>query len=447
MLVCPNMDKQYKKIVRGEGIFLYDSEGNSYLDGTAGSAAVANLGHSNIGMSDVLKAQMDKVAIIPTHTFYTQVLEDYLEKLVAFAPNGFSKAWTATSGSEAVEQALKLALQFHQLNGEGGRHKIISRWGSYHGNTVFGLDVGGMKTRRSVYESWMQNFPHVAPSYSYRRPSGMSEEEYGQQLIHEFEECIIQSGPETIAAFIAEPVVGAALGATEPVEGYFKAVRELCDKYGILMISDEVMTGFGRLGTNFGIERFGVIPDIIAAGKGMSAGYFPLSAIIAHERVATVFENTKTAFLGGHTYACNPLGATAGSFVIDYMLEQKVVENCREVGDYFKEQLQVLNRHEIVGDIRGKGLLIGVEFVADKITRSPFPRELEISRQLVDMMFDRGVLVYPGKGTYDGTLGDHILICPPLIISKEETDVIVKALDESLQELCEKVLVRDNKRV
>lgn len=439
MLVCPEMDKHYKKIVRADGVFLYDTEGNAYLDGTAGSAAVANLGHSIQGISDVMKAQMDQVAIIPTHAFRTEELEDYLQKLVAFAPEGFSAAWTATSGSEAVEQAVKLALQYHQLNGEGDRYKIISRWGSYHGNSVFSLDIGGMKTRRSVYDKWMHNFPHVSPSYNYRRPDGMSEEEYAAHNIQELERCIIETGPETIAAFIAEPVVGAALGAVGPVDGYFQAVRRLCDKYGILMISDEVMAGFGRLGTNFGIEHFGVTPDIIAAGKGISAGYYPLSAILAHQKVMAVFESNKAAFLGGHTYACNPVGAVVGSFVIDYMLNNKVVENSRLVGAYFIEQLQVLYRHQIVGDIRGTGLLLGIEFVADKITRMPFPRAAEISRRLVEKVFSRNVLVYPGKGTYDGTLGDHILICPPLIITREQTDLMVRALDESLGELCEEL--------
>lgn len=435
-LVCPDLDKDYPIITHGEGVYLFDQDGKKYIDGTAGSAAVAGLGHSVKGISDIAKLQMDKIAAIPTFAFRSKELEDYLAKLVSFSPEGFDRAWTATSGTEAVEQAMKLALQYHQLRGDQNRFKIISRWGSYHGNSIFTLDVGGMVSRRNSYSKWMNNFPHLPASFIYRRPIGMTEEEYTNQSLAEFEKCVIEAGPETIAAFIAEPVVGATLGAVSPVDGYYQEIRRVCDKYGILMISDEVFTGFGRLGTNFGIQKFNVIPDIIATAKGMGAGYFPLSAIITHQKVSSEFVKHKATFLGGHTFACNPVGAAVGSFVIDYFDENKIVENSFKMGEVFKSKLQRLYRHSIVGDVRGTGLLLAIELVADKNTKIPFAKELGISKIIFDKAFSKGVLIYPGKGTYDGVSGDHIVMCPPLIINEAQIEEMVHVIDESIQELC-----------
>jgi len=439
ILVCPEVDREYPIISHGEGIYIYDIDGKKYIDGTSGSAAVANLGHSIEGISDIVKKQIDRVAVIPTHTFRTAELESYLEKLIRFAPEGFTRAWTVLSGTEAVEQSLKLALQYHQLNNEPERYKIISRWGSYHGNSVFTLDVGGMKIRRGAYEQWLNNFPHTSPAYSYRRPEGVTEEDYGLQCAQELEMCILKNDPETIAAFIIEPVVGAALGAVPPPNGYMKEVRRICDKYGILFIADEVLTGFGRIGANFGIERFGVTPDIIATGKGISAGFTPLSAIIAHEKVAQVFEKYKAAFLGGHTFACNPVSAQVGSFVIDYIEENGIVENAKVMGEYFLSELKKLEKYPIVGDTRGMGLLLGIEFVMCKETKKPFPKELNLNKLVVNGAFERGVVIYPGKGSVDGVNGDHVLLSPPLIINKEEIDIMIRVLEATLIEVSEAV--------
>lgn len=443
MLVCPDYDRVYPSITHAEGIYLIDKNGRKYIDATSGTAAVSNLGHSISGISDVVKDQMDAVALIPTHTFTSEQIESYLDKLINFAPEGFNRAWTATSGTEAVEQSLKLALQYHQLKGENHRYKIISRWGTYHGNSVFTLDVGGMALRRAVYDKWMNNFPHIPPSYSYRRPNGMSEEEYAVMSAGELEKCLLETGPESVAAFIAEPMVAAALGGVGPSEGYFKEVRRVCDKYGILFIADEILTGFGRIGANFGMERFDVIPDIIAAGKGISGGFFPLSAVIAHKKVTSVFEEKKIPFLGGHSFACNPVGAAIGSFVIDYMKENKVVENSLKMGEIFLEKLKRLYRHEMVGDVRGMGLYLGVEFVADRETKLPFEKELNISRKIVDKVFEKGVVVYLGKGSYDGTSGDHITISPPLTINEEQIEIIVQAIDESIDEVSRNLQVNE----
>lgn len=434
MLVCPSYETKYPSIVKGDGVYIYDSNGKRYLDGTSGTAAVSNLGHTIPGLSNIVKEQMDLFSLIPTHTFTCEQTESYLKKLIGFASEDFVRAWTASSGTEAVEQSLKLALQYQQLLGRPHKYKIISRWGTYHGNSVFTLDVGGMKLRRGVYEQWMNNFPHIPPSYPYRRPAGMTEEEYAVVSAGEFEKRVLEEGPDTIAAFIAEPIVAAALGAVVPSEGYFKEIREVCDKYGILFIADEVLTGFGRLGANFGLDKFGVQPDIIAAGKGISGGTYPLSAVIINSKVASVFEDQKIPFLGGHSYACNPVGSVIGSFVIDYMRENNIVENSFEMGNILMQRLQSLYKYEIVGDIRGMGLYVGIEFVSDKVTKKPFPKEMNISQRIVDLAFDKGLVLYKGKGSYDGESGDHITISPPLVINSFEIEEIVSILDESIRE-------------
>lgn len=435
MAVCPDMSKQYPRITYGQGVYLYDESGKRYLDASAGSSSVSNIGHGRTEIAETIKEQVSKFAILPTHAFSSEIVESYLQDLVNFAPTGFAKAWTVMSGTEAVENAVKLALQYHQLRGEGQRFKIISRWYTYHGNSVFMLDIGGMKARRELYSQWMNNFPHISPAYSYRKPIGMSEPEYVISLLNEFEETILQAGPETVCAFIAEPVVAAALGAVPPPVNYFKGIREICDKYGILYISDEILSGFGRTGMNFGIENFGITPDIIASGKGISGGYFPLSAVIASEKVITPFVESGTAFLGGHTFACNPVGAAVGKKVLEILHAEKLVNNAKEMGAIFLKKLETLYELEIVGDVRGVGLQVGIELVMDKITKAPFAPELNISKRIGEKSIQKGVVLYPGKGSVDGVSGDHILISPPLTINEGEIDQIVAAVTESIKEV------------
>jgi adenosylmethionine-8-amino-7-oxononanoate aminotransferase len=435
MIVCPELSKDYPSILYGKGSYIFDSKGKKYLDASSGSAAVSNLGHGIEGIDKVILDQINKISILPTHGFNSPVIEEYVSELISFSSNQFDRAWTTMSGSEAVENALKLALQYHQLKGDEKRHKIISRWNTYHGNSIFTLDIGGMKLRRQLYNCWMNNFPHVSPAYSYRKAPNLSESEYVFSLISEFEETIQKNDPSTIAAFIAEPVVAAAMGAVPPPNGYFKEISKICKKYGILFISDEILTGFGRLGSNFGYQNFGFQPDIVAAGKGISGGYYPLSAILATEEVMEPFIRTQSAFLGGHTFACNPVGAAVGSFVIEYMKKNRVVENAKEKGTYLLERLKGLEKHAIVGDVRGMGLLLGVEFVMDKVTKEPFDPTIKLSKLIGDKCIDKGVILYPGKGSVDGYKGDHIMISPPLTLSKQECDEIVNTLDECIVEV------------
>ncbi|MFN8397016.1 MAG: aminotransferase class III-fold pyridoxal phosphate-dependent enzyme [Bacteroidia bacterium] len=434
MVVCPDWDIPYPRVSYGEGAYLFDESGKKYLDASSGSAGVANLGHGNREVAEVIAAQVARVAVTPTHAFASAVVEEYLHDLVAFAPEGCSKAWLAGSGTEAIENALKLALQYHQIRGEEERNIIISRWGSYHGNSIFTLDVGGMRSRRVPYGPWLQNPPHIGPAYAYRNQGDLPESQYALKAASELEEAVLSVGPERVAGFIAEPVVAAALGAVPAPEGYFRHIREICDRYGILLIADEVLCGFGRTGANFGLDHAGIRADIIATGKGISGGYFPLSAIILQDRVAAEFEAARAPFYGGHTFACNPVGAAVGAWALRHLREHDLVARAARLGEVFSQKLGRLYKHSIVGDIRGKGLMMGIEFVADRTTKSPFPKELAVSKWIARRAMDKGVVVYPGGGCVDGRSGDHIVLYPPLIVVEEDLDRIVDALDESIHE-------------
>lgn len=441
LLVCPSWETEYPKLIRGSGVYLYDDKGKRYLDGTSCSAAVSNIGHGNIEIAEVLYRQAQKLAISPTHAFSSDVVEDYLDKLIAFSPKGFSRAWTISSGTEAVENSLKLALQYHQILGKKNKYKIVSRWLSYHGNSVFTLDVGGMKLRRQNYENWMHNFPHLPPVYQYRHPEQMTEDEYCEYCITQFIECIEKNDPETIAAYIAEPVVGAALGAAVPPKNYFRRINKICEQYDILFISDEVMTGFGRLGANFGIEKFDTLPNIIAAGKGISGGYFPLSAVIADEKISEVFESSGALFGAGHTYSCSPLAASVGSYIIDFYKKNNILENVNQMSElFFKRLHEKIAPLDIVGDVRGNGLLIGVELVKDKETKAAFSNDLQISREVCAEAVQDGVILYPCKGSIEGLYGDHIMITPPLIINEEHITEIVDVLGSTLSKISQKYI-------
>jgi adenosylmethionine-8-amino-7-oxononanoate aminotransferase len=436
-VVCPDYRIKYPRITYGKGVYLFDEEGKKYLDASSGSAAVSNIGHGIEEVGEILKDQISKISVLPTHYFSSKIVEDYLDTLVEFAPNGFEKAWTVMSGTEAVENALKLAIQYHKLIGDGARYKIISRNLSYHGNSIFTLDVGGMPSRKELYSFWMQNFPHVSPANLYRKSHHLTDEEYVHELALEFENTLIKENPLSFAAFIFEPVVGAAIGAVSPPKGYLEKIFQICKKYGIICIADEVMTGFGRTGKNFGIESTELVPDIIATGKGISAGYYPLAAIIASKKIMAPFIEKNTHFLAGNTYACNPVGCAVGKFVIEYLEKNELVKKSKFQGEYLKKRLEQLKKFEIVGDVRGEGLLIGIEFIKDKITKEPFPPELNLSTQISRLALNEGVVLYPGRGSRDGQSGDHILITPPFIINDQQCDEILYSLESSIEQVME----------
>src|SRR5215470_14144013 len=434
-IICPEAGKQYPRISYGKGPYLYAETGKRYIDGSSGTVA-ANLGHAIPEAIAVLQEQAQRIALHP-HCFTSGVLEEYVERLVHFSSFDSGKAWTVTSGTEAIENALKIAVQYQQLRGEPGRYKILGWWGSYHGNSIFALDVGGMAIRRAVFQPLLKDFPHLPRAYCYRCPFDKIASQCDLECARAVEDIILQEDPGTVAAIILEPVVGAALGALPAPEGYFELVRSLCDKHGIVLIADEVMTGFGRTGNNFGIDQWGVVPDIIAAGKGMGCGYYPLSGVIVNQNIVAVFEDKRTPFLGGHTYACNPMGAAIGHFVLDYLEQHDLIARVKNTGGRFLEKLQTLRAFDLVGDVRGLGFLFGVELVMDRLSKSPFPASLQISRQVVETAQQKGLIIYPGQGSYDGQTGNHILIAPPLNIEEDVLDTVFQLVEESLAEVME----------
>lgn len=432
-LICADYEKDYPMVVMGKGIYLYDDKGNEYIDGSGATAVVTNIGHGVEEISKVLKEQAQTLAVYPTHVFYTPELEEYLKNLCDFAPEGMNHAWTICGGTEAVENSIKLAYQYHRSKGEN-RTKVLGRWGSYHGNSLSMLDVGGNKARRDYYTDLMVDHPHLSPCFPYRRPTNMDEETYEDHLINEFEETI-KKYPKDIICFLAEPIVGAALGAVAPTENYFKRMKEICEREDILFIADEVMTGMGRTGKAFGIEHFGVTPDIMALAKGISSGYFPLGAVVAHDKVINVIKETDKPFFSGQTYSCIPLGAKIGTEVLKYHKEHDLINNSRDMGKYLLNKMEALLTIPNVGDIRGIGLFIGIEFVKDQKSKEAIEPDYMFFKKVEARALELGLVVYGGRGTVDGTQGDHIMLAPPLIIKREEVDTLFTKLEQAIQEV------------
>lgn len=431
-----DLNRAYPTVVRGEGIYLYDDAGKRYIDGSGGSAAVTAIGHGVPEIVDAITRQAATLAYAPTHAFTTDAIEDCAKYLVEhFAPDGMDRVWFVSGGSEATENAVKMALQYHRDRGEGTRHLIVSRWGSYHGSTIGALGYTGNTGRRRKYVSAIPHGDHIPPCNPYRCWVNGSCATVGCDLscADYLDRTIRQLGAENVAAFIAEPVVGATLGAMPASDGYFQRIRETCDRHGILFIADEVMTGFGRCGTNFAIEQWGVTPDLIACAKGISGGYAPLGAVIAKSGIVGDVRQRGQSFVIGHTSAGNPLSCATGHAVMKYIVEHDLVQNAATVGPYFLDRLAELkDRHAMIGDVRGRGLLAGIEFVLNRDSKEPLPSSVGFSKRLAAETMERGLISYPLNGTVDGTLGDHFLYAPPLTITRPQIDDIVTILNESL---------------
>lgn len=436
-LICADYEKDYPMIDRGKGIYLYDKAGNEYIDACGCTAAVTHIGHGNETLSEALYEQSKKLAVHPTHLFYNEALEKYLASICAFAPEGFNHAWTISGGTEAIENAIKLAFQYQKVKGYK-RHKVLARWGSYHGNSITVLDVGGLKARRDYYTDLMVDHLHVSPCYSYRHAEDMSEQEYEDVLLQELEETLA-AHPE-IFCFLAEPIVGAALGAAVPTKNYFKRIKALCESKDILLIADEVMTGFGRTGTNFGINLYGDYADILCCAKGISSGYFPLGAIIVHDRVYEAIRASGQPFYSGQTYACVPLAAAVGQANLDYIQQHNLVDNARQVGDYLKSKFEALKALECIGDVRGEGLFLGIEFVKNQKTKSIVEPDYFFSKKVEAQAFQEGLVSYACRGTVDYSKGDHMLFAPPITLTVSEADLIVDKLQTAIKKVYSKYL-------
>lgn len=419
--------------VGGDGCYLIDADGKRYFDGSGG-AAVSCLGHSNTRVRDAIKAQVDELAFAHTGFFTSDPAEKLADLLIANAPGDLDRVYFVSGGSEAVESAIKLARQYFVERGEPQRKHLIARRQSYHGNTIGALSAGGNALRRQQFAPLLLEVSHIAPCYEYaERPADETLHDYGQRVANELETEIQRLGPQNVMAFIAEPVVGATLGAVPAVPGYFKRVREICDQHGVLLILDEVMCGMGRTGHLFACQADDIAPDILCIAKGLGAGYQPIGAMLATTAVYDAIADGTGFFQHGHTYIGHPVAAAAGLAVVSEMLERDLIPQVQARGDYLQSALQTcFAQHQHVGDIRGVGLFRGIEFVADRATKQPFDPALGLAGKIKKAAFAEGLICYPMPGTRDGRNGDHVLLAPPFIATEAELDEMVGRLSRAV---------------
>ena len=418
---------------KGDGCYIIDTDGKRYFDGSGG-AAVSCLGHSDADVTAAIKQQVDRIAFAHTGFFTSEPAEDLANLLVEHAPEGIDRVYLVSGGSEAVEAAIKLARQYFLEIGQD-RYRVIARRQSYHGNTLGALAAGGNEWRRRQFAPMLVETSHISPCYEYRgREEGESALDYGQRIANELEAEIERLGPETVLAFIAEPVVGATAGAVPPVEGYFRRLREICDKYGILLILDEVMCGMGRTGTLFACEQEGVSPDIVTIAKGLGAGYQPIGAMLCTAKIYDAIAAGSGFFQHGHTYMGHPVATAASRAVINAILTRGLLPKVRDQGARLKAELHnAFGQHPNIGDIRGRGLFLGMEFVADRETKEPFDPKCGIAKAFKKHAFEAGLICYPMSGTIDGARGDHVLLAPPFIIEDAQIDEVVGKLDMAVK--------------
>lgn len=431
--VFRDFQKIYPVITRGKGVFLYDQAGREYLD-AVGGIAVVNVGHAVPEIIAAMTEQAQRVAFVHGGSFANEPAMVLAEELVTWTPPGLRHVLLLSGGSEATETAMKLARQYHLERGRASKYRVISRWISYHGNTIGALSMSGRTAWRGAFVPYLQNFPKIHPPYCYRCPYGKTYPSCQIACADDLERVITLEGPDSIAAFIAEPMIGtSATGVTPPPE-YYPRIREICDKYDVLFIADEVITGIGRTGKNFGIEHWGVIPDMITTAKALSSGYSPLAAVILHDKVYDAMAKGSARTTQGFTYSGHPLSAAVGLAVLRYLKAHNLVANAARIGRVLLERLTTLKKYPIVGDVRGLGLILGVEFVADQATKRPFPPGAEVTRRIVEATLEEGVMVVPGmSGMIDGVAGDHIQISPPYIFSEAHVDQLVSALEKAIQ--------------
>ena len=417
---------------RAEGVYMWDQSGKRYLDGSSG-AMVSNIGHSNPNVLRAMRQQMEKSTFGYRLHFETDASEALAAKLAQLSPPGLERCFFVSGGSEAVESTLKLARQYALAIGEPERWKIISRQPSYHGCTLGALAVTGYTPLTAPFAPMMQTMPKIPAPRAYLDGLDLDDPATGRHYADMLDAIIQAEGPESVLAFIVEPVGGASTGALVPPAGYMTRIREICDRHGVLLIHDEVMSGGGRTGRFFASEHWDGAPDLVALSKGFGAGYMPLGAMVAHERIVEAVLDAG-GFAHGFTYAGNPLACIAGLAVIGEIEENSMMENAAATGALLKRRLEdLMARHEMIGDVRGQGLLLAFELVSDRETMKPLPAGLNAYNRLVDIAYDNGLIIY-SRRTRDGIEGDHFLVCPPMIATAEHVDEITDKLDKSLQQ-------------
>ena len=428
-----SLRQRYPTAVRGEGVYIVDSTGKRYLD-ASGGAAVSCLGHGHPEVLASMRAQLDTLAYAHTSFFTTDAAEELADELIAHAPGIMSHVYFVSGGSEGVEAALKMARQYFVERGEPERRHFIARWQSYHGNTLGALSVGGNAWRREMFAPILAPSNHISPAYAYRgQAADETPEAYGRRVADELDAKIVELGARNVIAFVAETVVGATMGAVPPPPGYFKRIRDICDRHGILLILDEVMCGMGRCGTLHAVEAEGIVPDLMVLAKGLGGGYAPIGAVLTSAHVMEAFAQGSGAFMHGHTYMGHPLACAAALAVQRTIREQKLLDNVRTQGASLGNLLQEkLGDHPNVGDIRGRGLFYGIELVADRASKAPFDPSLQLHSRIKAEAMRRGLIVYPMGGTIDGRSGDHVLLAPPFIVDEKHVDELVDKLAMAL---------------
>ncbi len=427
---------QRPTLARAEGIYMWDVNGKRYIDGSSG-AMVSNIGHSNPHVLQAMRDQMGKSTFGYRLHFETQPSEDLAAKVAGLSPAGMERVFFVSGGSEAVESAIKLARQYAVTVGQGSRWKVISRSPSYHGSTLGALALTGYAPLTDPFLPMMQAMPKIPAPRAWLDGLDMDDPATGAHYAAMLEAQILAEGPETVLAFILEPVGGASTGALVPPAGYMQAVREICTRYGVLLIHDEVMSGGGRTGLFYGADHWGTEPDIIAISKGFGAGYAPLGAMIAQEKLVEAVQSAG-GFMHGHTYAGNPLACAAGLAVLTEIETQGMMPNAARVGAKLQSRLgDLMQRYPFIGDVRGKGLLLAFETVSDRQTKAPLPKAMAAYNELVELAYDEGLIIY-SRRSRNGVEGDHFLVCPPMITTEDQVEEIMVMLTAALDKFAHK---------
>ncbi|MBE0713690.1 MAG: aspartate aminotransferase family protein, partial [Candidatus Aminicenantes bacterium] len=420
-------------ITRGRGVFLQDAEGRKYLDGSGG-AAVVNIGHGVREIGEAMAAQAAKIAYVSGTKFTHYPVERLAERVASFLPFPDGKVFFLTSGSEAIEAAIKLARQYWVECGKPKKYRVISRFPSYHGNTLAALSLSARKHYQETFRPLLIQSHKIPAPYCYRCPWGLAPPACRLRCARELEKKIVKLGPESVSAFVTEVVGGSSTGASVPPPGYFEAVRAICDKHSVLLVVDEVMTGAGRTGEWLACHHFGLVPDVVVMGKGLTSGYFPLSAVAAKKELVDAIRRRGHNFLHAQTFAHHPVGCSAGLAVLDYMEKHDLLARCERAGDVLWKRLEPFLSRPHVGDIRGLGLLVGIEFVKDKKRKTPFPRGKKYVEKFMAAAIKNGLFLWPNVGHAGGADGDLVMVAPPFVIKDREIgllrDKIASTLDE-----------------
>jgi adenosylmethionine-8-amino-7-oxononanoate aminotransferase len=429
-----NLHKSFPLIKSGRGSYLYDACGKKYLDGSGG-AAVVNIGHGVKEVAAALSRQAGKAAYLSGVQFTHEPVEKLAAKVASFLPFRDGKVFFLTSGSEAIEAAIKLARQYWYENGKPEKYRVISLSPSYHGNTLAALSLSARKHYQEAFRPLLLASARIPAPYCYRCPWDLSPSDCAVKCAHELGKTIDRLGRDKVLAFIGEVIGGSSTGASVPPPEYWKVIRRICDRNELLLIADEVMTGIGRTGKWLACDHFGLVPDIVVLGKGLTSGYFPLSAVAAPERLLAPIRKEGKSFLHAQTFAHHPVGCATGLATLGYLIDHDLVARCAQAGKQLKRRLKKLLGHPQVGDVRGKGLFLGVEFVRDKKKKTPFPREKKYAEAFVARALENGLILWPNIGQADGTNGDLVMIAPPFVITEDESTEILDKFQSTLAEM------------